>query len=192
VGTEADPGDITRLLGLASSGDDEARSELIDLLYHELRRLAGNQMRGLQGGTLHPTALVHEAWLRLESAGDAGFENRGHFLGVAARAMRSVVIDHVRAKRAVKRGGGDTPSRLDEVVAHLEAEDTDLLDLHHALEELEHDDPELGRVVELRFFGGLTHDDVAAALGCSTSTVERAWRVARARLHKRLVGKPEP
>ena len=149
-------------------------------------------MRGVQEGTLQPTVLVHEAWLRIDVGADHGFENRGHFLGVAARAMRSVVVDHARAKRAAKRGGGAAPSSLDEVVAYLEAGNTDLLDLHQALEEMERDDPQLVRVVELRFFGGLSNPEVAAALDTSVSTVERAWRTARARLHQRLGESGEP
>jgi RNA polymerase sigma factor (TIGR02999 family) len=153
----------------------------------ELRGVAGGLMREQPAGhTLQPTALVHEAWLRLLGGGASHYQSRAHFLGVAARAMRSILVDHVRKKRAEKRGGGRAAEPLDEAVAAIESASTDLLDLDLALDELEADDPELARLVELRFFAGLSHDEVAAVQGVSLSTIERSWRLARARLHKRL------
>jgi RNA polymerase sigma factor (TIGR02999 family) len=186
----SDLGEATLLLRRIADGDAAARERLVELVYGELRRLAERQLRGERGGTLQPTALVHEAWLKLAGAED--FADRRHFFAVASRAMRSVLVDHVRARRAQKRGGDERPTALDETVAFLEAGETDLLDLNVALEELERDDPELARLVELRFFGGLSHEEIAAAEGASLSTIERRWRLARARLAQRLGGGATP
>lgn len=174
------------LLRRLADGDGGARVRLVELLYGELRALAAAQLRGTRGETLRPTALVHEAWLRLAGADD--FSDRRHFFAVAAKAMRSVLVDHVRAKRTQKRGGGEEASPLDETVAFLEGNDTDLLDLNDALAELEREDAELARLVELRFFGGLSHEEIAGAEGTSLSTIERRWRLARAWLARRLGG----
>ena len=124
--------------------------------------------------------------MRLVGRADRSYASRSHFLSVASKAMRSTLVDHVRARRASKRGADPPRNGLDEVVASLEAGDTDLLDLEQALVELERDDPELARLVELHFFGGLSQPEVARVLGVSLSTVERSWRVARAWLHRRL------
>lgn len=160
---------------------------MLALLYGELRDVASGQMRGQSNGhTLQPTALVHEAWIKLMSGAEVDWQGRQHFLAVAARAMRQVLVDHLRSKTAQKRGGTEPCEELDETVAFLEGDDTDLLDLDEALTELEGEDPELARIVELRFFGGLDHPRIAEVLGCSLSTVERSWRVARARLRRRL------
>lgn len=181
----------TALLLELAAGDDRAQGRFYDAVCAELRSVAAGLMRQQDAGhTLQPTALVHEAWIRLVNGGERTFENRRHFLGVAAKAMRSVLVDHVRGKSARKRGGDMVRRGLDEAIACLEAGDTDLLDLDEALENLQQDDPELARLVELRFFCGLTQQDVAAALDVSLSTVERMWRVARAQLHKNL-GRPE-
>lgn len=178
------------LLRRIAAGDEGARARLVELVYGELRKIAAGQLRGARGETLQPTALVHEAWLKL--AGAEGFSDRRHFLGVASKAMRSVLVDHVRAKRTHKRGGGAEPSPLDETVAFLEGGETDLLDLNDALVGLEREDPELARLVELRFFGGLSHEEIAAAEGTSLSTIERRWRLARAWLARRLDGSDAP
>ncbi|MCE9596288.1 MAG: sigma-70 family RNA polymerase sigma factor [Planctomycetes bacterium] len=183
-------GEATLLLRRIANGDAVARERLVELVYSELRRLAERQLRGERGGTLQPTALVHEAWLKLAGAED--FADRRHFFAVASKAMRSVLVDHVRARRSQKRGGDERTSALDETVAFLEAGETDLLDLNLALEELERDDPELARLVELRFFGGLSHEEIAATEKLSLSTVERRWRLARARLAQRLGGDAAP
>jgi RNA polymerase sigma factor (TIGR02999 family) len=185
--TEPTAGEVTQLLRRLSTGDASARGRLIEIVYAELRRLAAAHLGGARGGTLQPTALVHEAWLRLQG-GTGEFASSRHFLGVASKAMRSVLVDHARARHTAKRGGGEAPGVLDEAVAWLEAGEVELLDLDAALEALERDDPELARVVELRFFGGLSHEEIAAAEGCSLSTVERRWRLARARLRRDLLG----
>ncbi len=186
--------DRTRaLLTRLGKGDVQAQERLYRLVCSELRGVAGGLMKEqAPDHTLQPTALVHEAWIRLVGGADRSFENRKHFLGVASKAMRSVLVDHVRGKRAGKRGGGAVAqelgeaSGLDVAVACLETGPTDLLDLEEALRELEGDDPELARLVELRYFCGLSQADTAAAFGVSVSTVERMWRIARARLHRAL------
>ena len=181
----------TALLAQLARGDADAQAELYGALCAELRSVAAGLMgRQDPGHTLQPTALVHEAWIRLVQRGERSYENRRHFLGVAAKAMRSILVDHVRGKRAAKRGGDMVRHGLDEAVACLETGDTDLLDLDAALEQLQTDDPELAHLVELRFFCGLTQADAAAALDVSVSTVERMWRIARAHLHRSLQGGP--
>ncbi len=183
---DAGPGEVTVLLRRVADGDAEARAQLAEIVYRELRAMAARQLRGMRGATLQPTALVHEAWLKI--AGREDFDNRRHFLGVAGKAMRSVLVDHVRARRAQKRGGAGERRELDEAVLFLEAGEVDLLDLDMALAELEVDDPMLVAVVEMRFFSGMSNAEIAAAQGCSESTIERGWRVARARLRQRLGG----
>lgn len=175
------------LLRQLSEGDLAAQDQLYGVVRDELRRVAGGLMRNQPANhTLQPTAVVHEAWIRLVGGADRTYENRKHFLGVASKAMRAVLVDHVRRKRSSKRGGDRLTHGLDEAVAALSSDGTDLLDLEEALEELERDDAELARLVELRFFGGLSQHDVATTLEISVSSVERMWRVARARLHRRL------
>lgn len=188
---DAQQGEVTMLLRRLADGDRGSRERLAELVYGELRAMAANQLRGMRGHTLQPTALVHEAWLKLVGS-DADFGNRQHFLGVAAKAMRSVLVDHVRRKRADKRGGDAQRVELDETVAFLEAGEVDLLDLDAALAELESDDAMLARLVEMRFFSGMTNAEVAAVEGCSESTIERGWRLARARLRRRLGGEAAP
>ena len=185
--TQSPSGEVTALLRSIAAGQPEARSRLAELVYAELRGMAARQLQGMRGHTLQPTALVHEAWLRL-AGGDRGYANRGHFLGVAAKAMRSVLVDHVRARRSEKRGGAVDKTPLDDAAGFLEADDVDLLDLDEALAELEHDEPDLARWVEMRFFGGMTVVEIAAVESISESTVERGWRFARARLRSRLGG----
>lgn len=180
-------GEVTVLLQRLAAGQDDARGRLAELVYAELRAIAATQLRGMRGQTLQPTALVHEAWLKL-AGGDGDFANRRHFLGVAAKTMRSVLVDHVRRRRADKRGGGVAPTPLDETVGFLEQGEVDLLDLDEALGELERDDPVLARWVEMRFFSGMTNVEIAAVENVSESTVERGWRAARARLRSRLTG----
>ncbi len=177
----------TELLRRLAGGDAQAQGPLYAAVHAELRRLAGGMMKEQRAGhTLQPTALVHEAWIRMVAGGERSYHNRGHFLCVASKAMRSVLVDHVRARRASKRGSDPAPDDLDAAVACLEAGEMDLLDLEQALEELERHDRELARMVELRFFGGLSHPDLSSVLGVSLSTVERHWRVARAFLRGRM------
>lgn len=185
------PGEITQLLQRIAAGEAHARGRLAELVYDQLRELAERQLRGARGQTLQATALVHEAWLKL-AGGDGDFRSRQHFLGVAAKAMRSILVDHVRKKRAQKRGGERGTSPLDDTVAFLEAGEFELLDLDQALTELEAEDADLARWVELRFFSGMSHAEIAVVEGVSESTIERGWRFARARLRSRLGGGDGP
>jgi len=183
-----EPGEATRLLQRLSEGDQEAENELLPLLYQELLRLAGRFMGGERSDhTLQPTALVHEAYLRLmEGEGPHRWQDKTHFVRVAARAMRNVLVDHARARRTTKRGGGDKPVSLDEVLVFFEEQQLDVVELNDVLEKLMEIDEELGRVVELRFFVGLTIPEIADTLGLSVPTVERRWRVARMYLRREL------
>lgn len=182
-----DIGRTTALLKRFASGEAAAHEQLYAAVCDELHRVAGHLMqKNASGHTLQPTALVHEAWIRLVSGSERTYENRWHFVSVAAKAMRSILVDHVRRKRAKKRGGDAAAQPLDLAVAQFESNSTDLLDLEAALGELERDDPELTKVVELRFFGGLSTAEVAEMRGVSVSTIERQWRVARARLHRSI------
>jgi RNA polymerase sigma factor (TIGR02999 family) len=182
------PGDATRLIQRMEAGDAEAAGELLPLLYDELRTLAEHYMQGERAGhTLEPTALVNEAYVRLvEGESQQAFESRGHFIHVAARAMRNVLVDHARAKKSDKRGGDRRRQPLDPLLAHYEQSQLDLLALDEALERLGQMDEQLARIVELRFFAGLTIAETAPLLGVSTPTVERGWRVARMWLRREL------
>jgi RNA polymerase sigma-70 factor, ECF subfamily len=182
------PGDrpeVTALLRRASAGDDAARSELFDVLYGELRKLAEAAMRRERPDhTLQPTALVHETYVRLADDG-RGFENRSHFFGVAASAMRRVLVDHARSRRAQKRGGGTAFVEVDDLdnLAGTPA-GVDLVALDDALSRLSSLDPRQGRVVELRFFAGMSVEETAAILDLSPRTVKREWQIARAWLRR--------
>jgi RNA polymerase sigma factor (TIGR02999 family) len=159
------------------------------LLYGELHALAEREMRQPAATpTLQPTALIHEAWMRLVGGAPAQFESRTHFASVAARAMRSVLVDHVRRRQAQKRGGGSARIELDDVVELLAERTPDLLALDAALERLTRMDAQLGRLVELRFFAGLSVEETARVLGVSEPTVGRGWRVARMWLRRELEG----
>lgn len=184
--------EITVLLRRTAVGDRAAHDRLIELVYGELRSIAAGQLRGSAEPTLQPTALVHEAWLRLLASAPRAFEDRRHFFCTASRAMRSVLIDHARARRSSRRVPLPEESLLDAAIEHLEGGEADLLDLDDALAELERDDPDLAVLVELRFFGGLGHPEISEILDCSLSTVERGWRAAKARLHRRLAGDRAP
>jgi RNA polymerase sigma factor (TIGR02999 family) len=181
--------DLTRLLDAAAAGDPVAAAELLPLVYDELRRLAAARMGGEPPGhTLQPTALVHEAYLRLVGGGrPPDWTSRGHFFATAAEAMRRVLIDHARARRADKRGGDRQRVPLDAVVAWVEqAHRIDLLALDDALDRLKGMDPRQARVVELRFFGGCEVGEIADHLNVSLSTVEKDLRLARAWLLTQL------
>jgi len=183
-----EPTQVTQLLRRMSAGDSQAESDLMPLVYGELRALAGGLLRDAGGRhTLQPTALVHEAYLRLAGAEVApGWEGHRHFLGVAAKAMRSVLIDHARRKQAEKRGGAAERLPLEGIVAAFEERVPDLLALDEALDRLEAMDGELARLVELRFFGGLTIEETARALDASVPTVVRGWQVARLWLQREV------
>jgi RNA polymerase sigma factor (TIGR02999 family) len=181
------PGAITRLIEQSRGGHAAALEQLVPLVYNELRRLAGRYVRRERPGqSLQATALVHEAYLRLLKDDDLTFENRAHLLGIAARSMRQILVEHARARDAAKRGGARRRITLDEAVAAGEPLDVDLLALDEALERLAARDTQQARIVELRYFGGLTNEETAEAIGISPATVKRAWAVARAWLFREL------
>ncbi len=181
------PGDITILLAELRAGDRSAESKLMPLVYYELRRLARRFMRAERPGhTLQPTALVHEAYLRLAGQREITWQNRAHFFGVAAQLMRRILVDHARARQAEKRGGHEQRVSLDEALEYTEGKAGDLVALDGALDRLAERDPRQGRVVELRFFAGLTEKEAAEVLGISVRTVKRDWHVARAWLYKEI------
>jgi RNA polymerase sigma factor (TIGR02999 family) len=157
-----------------------ATSALFSTVYGELKRLARGQLRAVDAhATLSTTELVHEAFLKISRNGGQDFEGRGHFLGVAARAMRQVLVDFARRRHAAKRGGGAPVVRLEDAEARLQLELDQILDLDRALDRLDQVNERLRRVVELRFFGGVPEEDVALVLGVSARTVERDWLKAR-------------
>ena len=186
----SDPADVTRLLAQASRGDADAIDRLVPILYEELRRLAHLRMRGERPGhTLGTTALVHEAYLELAGLDRMTWRDRAHFLAMAARAMRRVLIDHAAARGAQKRGGGDRAITLDEeaeLVLGGGARDDELLALDEALGRLAMVSERQCRVVECRFFAGMNVEETAEALHTSPATVKRDWTVARAWLHREL------
>lgn len=185
--TPPNPGAVTALLERAKGGQPAALDELVPLVYGELRRIAGRCMRRERPGqSLQATALVHEAYIRLLKDEGLSFENRAHFLGIAARAMRQILVEHARARDADKRGGERRRITLDDDVASGQPADVDLLALDEVLERLAALNADHARIVELRFFGGLTNEETAAALGISPATVKRAWVVARAWLFREL------
>ena len=179
--------EITRLLLAWSEGDKQALDRLVPLVYDELRRLAKNYMRKERAGqTLQTTALIHEAYLRLIDADQVQWRNRAHFFGIAARLMRQILVARARERGCQKRGGGAERVSLDEAMVIDERLDEDLVALDEALGELSQFDARMARVVEMRFFGGLTEEEIAAALDVSTKTVRRDWRLARSWLRRKL------
>ena len=181
--------DVTGLLQAWSQGDPEAAEKLVPLVYDELRRQAARRLRReRRDHTLRPTALVHEAYLRLVGQRQVIWKNRTQFFAVAARMMRRVLVDHARQHRAVKRAGSWCRITLDEGIAASEPRDLDLVALEDALTDLTALDPDKARMVELRFFGGLSVEDAAEVLGVSPATVTREWRMVRAWLYRRMHG----
>jgi len=181
---------VTQLIEHARSGDQHALDQLLPHVYGELRRIAGRYVRReRQGGTLQTTALVHEAYVRLARDTDLSFENRAHLLGIAARAMREILVERARARGAQKRGGRDARVTLDEGMLADAAEQVDTLALHAALEKLAGIDGQQEQIVELRFFGGLTIEETAEVLAISPATVKRGWAVARAWLYREIGGR---
>jgi RNA polymerase sigma factor (TIGR02999 family) len=182
--------EITQLLRQWAAGRTEARDRLFPVIYAELRRLAAGYMRRERGDhTLQPTALVHEAFLKLVDQRDVQWQNRGHFLGIAAQAMRRILVDSARAHAADKRGAGFSPVPLDEARASGVAPNIDVIALDEALTRLAALDPLQSRLVEARFFGGLTIDEAAALLDISPATAGREWKVAKAWLYAELAGR---
>lgn len=164
---------------------------LVPVVYEELKALACKLLQEKSDGvTLAPTSLVHEAYLRLLDQRRTDWQDRIHFLYIAARTMRRVLVDHFRARVAEKRGGGAMPVPLDEVDAAVAPREADVLAVDHLLAELEALDPQQGRIVELRFFAGMNVEETAEALGISTATVKRDWAVARAWMARRLLAAP--
>lgn len=181
------PGNITRLLLAARSGDQDAFDALLPLVYEELRGLARNRMRGERTDhTLSPTALVHEAYLKLLGYEDAAWENRAHFFAVAARAMRQILVDHARRKTRQKRGGDRVRVTLEQHMRTSDPEPRDIVDLERALSRLERENERRAQVVVCRFFAGMRVDETAEALGISEATVKRDWAAARVRLNREL------
>ena len=179
--------DLTDSLIRARGLGDRGIESLLPAVYDELKRLAAGYLRSeREAHTLQPTALVHEAYLRLVGQDDSRWKNRAHFLGVAATAMRCVLVDHARAKKARKRGDGYTKVPLDEAIDLFEESVPDLVALDDALSELTRQDNQLGHIVELRFFAGLTIEETARVLRVSAPTIARGWRVARAWLRSEL------
>ena len=177
---------VSMLLAKWRAGDQEALQVLIPLVYGELRRIAQRQLRQERPDhTLQSTALVHEAYLRLTKQGPAEIQNRAHFLAVASQLMRQILVDHARRHRAAKRGGG-LKLELQEAMAQQQAPDIDLIALDNALNELARLDPQQSRIVEMRFFGGLSIEDTAEVIGVSRTTVKREWATARAWLLREM------
>ena len=179
--------DVTSLLADWSRGDRRAFEVLLPLVYAELRRIAARQLRRERDGhTLQPTALVHEAYLRLVVQRSVDWQGRAHFYGVAAQVMRRILVDHARRQAATKRGNGAQRVPLDEAAETAAVNQVPVLMLDHALGRLEKLDPGLARIVELRAFGGLTIDEAAHVLNVSPTTAKREWRTAKAWLTKEL------
>lgn len=187
MATDETPGKLTLLLRAWGRGDAGAGDALLPLVYSELRRRAAAYLRRERAGhTLQPTALIHEAYLRLVGQDRVAWHNRAQFFGLAAQMMRRILVDHARAQRAAKRPPGAMKVSLDERMAQSDPADCDVLLLNQALDELAGLDPQQARIIELRYFGGLTEDEVADVLGVSRSTVTREWETARAWLFRRM------
>ena len=184
-------GAVSQLLRAWASGDLQARDELVPLVYHELRKRASGYLRHERPDhTLQATALVHEAFLRLAGQDRVAWQNRGHFYAVAAQMMRRILVDYARERQAAKRPGAAMRVDLDESIQAPEAPGSDILMLDEALSELSAMDPRQGRIVELRYFGGLSEQEVADALSVSRATVTREWKRARAWLYHRMTPAP--
>jgi RNA polymerase sigma factor (TIGR02999 family) len=195
---QEDPGepDITRLLREWRGGNAEALQRLIPLVYGELHTLASRYLsHERRDHTLQTTALVHEAYLKLAGQRDVEWQNRAHFFGIAAQLMRRILVDHARRDRRGKRGGGARHVPLDDMDPPSAAPAVDAADAYaidRALSRLEAVDPQQGRVVELRYFGGMTIEETAEVMGISPATVKREWAVARAWLYREITDTPEP
>jgi RNA polymerase sigma factor (TIGR02999 family) len=181
------PGDVTRVLQALDKGDPKAAAELLTLVYQELRRLAASKMAHERPGqTLQPTALVHEAWLKLAGSGQQPWQNRRHFFAAAAEAMRRILIDRARRRNRTRHGHGLRRVDLSQVDVAAGASDEELLAVNEVVERLAQEFPDRARLVELRYFVGLSIPDAAAALGISESTAKRQWNYARLWLYREL------
>lgn len=179
--------DVTVFLKAWSGGDREAADTLMTLVYKEMRKLAASYLQRQRADhTLEPTALVHEAYLKLIDASQINWQDRAHFFAVAAQTMRNILVDHARAVAADKRGGDAHKIALDEAVGFSQKQDVDLIDLDEALKLLARQDELQSRIIELKFFGGLTNEETAEVLKISPATVKREWAMARAWLFRRM------
>lgn len=184
---ELHPGEVTLLLHEIRRGGPGAEERLIELVYRELRRIAAGYLgREARDHTLQPTALVHEAYLRLTRMDANDWQNRSHFFAVAAKLMRNILVDHARAQQSLKRGQGFVIIGLDEALHSTPSKPSEILALDEALERLANFDPRQSRIVELRFFSGLNEEETGHILGISARTVKRDWRSAKAWLYKEL------
>jgi RNA polymerase sigma factor (TIGR02999 family) len=184
---------MTVMLNLAAAGDAQAASDVVRMVYDELRRIAGAQLnRQPAAGTLQPTALVHEAYIRLIKSPGARWSNRAHFFGAAAEAMRQILIEHARARGAVKRGGGRPRQSLESIDLAIDAPPDELLDVDEALQRLEKDHAQAARMVKLRFYASLSLNEIASVMDVAPSTVDRYWAFARAWLYNYLTTGDDP
>jgi RNA polymerase sigma factor (TIGR02999 family) len=183
----ASQANITELLVGYGRGDKEALDQLMPVVYDELRRQAARYLRREQAGhTLQTTALIHEAYMRLVDQRNVQWQNRAHFFGIAAQLMRRILVDHARTKKRVKRGGSDVRVSLGDAAVAVKGQDLDVVALDEALDRLARVDEQQSRVVELRFFSGLTVEETAEVMGISKATVKRDWSMAKAWLHREL------
>jgi RNA polymerase sigma factor (TIGR02999 family) len=185
--TQASPKDVTQLLINWGKGDEQALEQLMPLVYQELRRLAHRHLgRERDGHTLQTTALVHEAYMRLVDQKEVQWQNRAHFFAVAAQMMRRILVDYARARQYAKRGGGAQQVALDEAMVVSDERAADVVALDEALISLAEFDPRKSRMVELRFFGGLSIEETAEVLALSPGTVMREWTLAKAWLQREI------
>lgn len=181
--------EITQILSEIRGGSQQGAEQLLSLVYTELKRIAAQKMAGeAPGNTLQPTALVHEAWMRLVGDGEAPFENRAHFFSAAAEAMRRILVDSARRKKAIRRGGGAAHEELEEYHLVQNERGDELLAVDEALDLLAREDPVAANLVKLRYFVGMTMDEAAATMGMSLRNTERTWTYARAWLRRRIGG----
>ena len=179
--------DVTQILERVEKGDGKAAEELLPLVYEELRKLAAHKMaQEAPGNTLQPTALVHEAWLRLVGGGPSHWNSRGHFFSAAAEAMRRILIEAARRKQSQQRGGHLERQELDENTLVLDRPSEEILAVNEALEKLTNQDPVAADLVKLRYFAGMTLPEVAEALGMSPRTADRVWAYARSWLREEI------
>ena len=184
---------VSELLRSCGRGDLQARDRLLPLVYRDLKqRAAARLRRERHGHTLQPTALVHEAYLKLFGDDPVAWQNRAHFFGIAARVMRQILIDHARAHQAAKRVGAGVRVALDDRIGASAPVDCDMLAVNDALDALARRDPRQAQIVELRYFGGLSEQEVAAVLSLSRATVTREWQTARAWLYSRMMPAEDP
>ena len=178
---------LTHILNTAQTNGHKTAEELLPLVYEELRQLARRQMASEAAGhTLQPTALVHEAWLRLTTPNQTNWENRAHFFGAAAEAMRRILVDHVRRRQALKRGAGAAAESIDESTLVVQVPPDEVLAVHESLDALAQEDPTAAQLVKLRYFVGMNREEAAATLGLTLRTADRLWAYARVWLRREI------